>query len=222
MRERTLENAQLHLLATRYDFSMRSRLGRAIIREVNTVLDEEERRRGITRIRTGELLLRTYRGYLKLPLRTEKDMDRLIAGERWDVVRRDIMARCEEQNRELFPDADASDVAGSSAASFRGVLHDARGEARKQRPWNGRARKYRPRSNGTSALFAPFAVSSQQLLGCQFAPSGIIEHVTEELRSIRYLPEGQHTRAICALPSHPVYTRHLQQRGVKINPPYGR
>ncbi len=38
----------------------------------------------------------------------------------------------------------------------------------------------------------------------------IIAHITEELRNLRYLPEGQHTRAICALRSHPVYGRYLR------------
>lgn len=150
MRERTLENAQLHLLSTRYDFSRRSRLGQAIIRKVNNALDEEERRRGITRVRTGELLLRTRRGYLILPLRTEDDLDRLMAGERWDVVRRDIMVRCERRYRELFPDTTSCNVEGFLCGLFQGRAPRLTSGGspwhgpREQRPWNDRAADYRP------------------------------------------------------------------------------
>ena len=39
----------------------------------------------------------------------------------------------------------------------------------------------------------------------------LIAHIEGELQNLRYLPEGQHTRAICALRSHSVYGRYLRQ-----------
>ena len=39
----------------------------------------------------------------------------------------------------------------------------------------------------------------------------LIAHIEGELQNLRYLPEGQHTRAICALHSHSVYGRYLRQ-----------
>ncbi len=105
MRQRTLENAQVRHLAERYDLSRDSRLARDIVRTVNEALDAEERRRGVERVKTGELLLSTTRGPLVLPIRTEEDLDRLIAGERWVEVRRDILARMEARYRALFPEA---------------------------------------------------------------------------------------------------------------------
>lgn len=110
MRERTLENAQVHLLAARYDLSRDSRLAREIVRTVNRALDTEERRQGVERVRTGELLLSTARGPLVLPIRTEEDLERVIAGERWVQVRRDLLARCEVRYRVLFPEAHPYEV----------------------------------------------------------------------------------------------------------------
>ena len=69
MAERTLENAQLYHLAHAYDFGRDSRLAKAIVQRVNLELDGEENRRGVLRIRPGELYLRTRSGHLILPLR---------------------------------------------------------------------------------------------------------------------------------------------------------
>jgi hypothetical protein len=102
MRERTLENAQVRLLVTRYDLSRDSRLAREIVRTVNVELDREEQRRGIRRVRTGELLLHTSRGPLVLPLRTEEVLDRFLAGERWEDLRRDLLEACAARYRELL------------------------------------------------------------------------------------------------------------------------
>jgi hypothetical protein len=52
MRERTLGNAQVRLLVTRYDLARDSRLAREIVRTVNVELDREEGRRGIRRVRS--------------------------------------------------------------------------------------------------------------------------------------------------------------------------
>ncbi len=105
MLERNLENAQVQHLVTHYDLSRDSRLAKAIVREVNEVLDREERRRQIQRVRTGELLLETGRGALILPIRTEEDIKRLLAGERWPDVRDDILMRCQARYQQLYPEA---------------------------------------------------------------------------------------------------------------------
>lgn len=93
MRERTIENAQFRLLATRYDLSRDSRLAREIVRHVNHALDRDERARQVRRVRPGELLLHTARGKLTLPIRTEEDLDRAIGGEGLRTIRRDIIVR---------------------------------------------------------------------------------------------------------------------------------
>jgi len=110
MRDRTLENAQVYLLKQNYDLSRNSRLARIIVEKVNTTLDAEERRRQVKRVRTGELLLATRRGPLILPIRTEENLDRMIAGEGWETIRRDILLNCETCYRKLFPQADADEV----------------------------------------------------------------------------------------------------------------
>jgi hypothetical protein len=105
MLERTMENAQVQHLAEHYDLSRDSRLARAIVRYTNETLDAEERRRQVVRVRPGELLLETGRGPLILPVRTEEHIRRVLEGERWDYVRRDILRQCEVIYRRLFPKA---------------------------------------------------------------------------------------------------------------------
>lgn len=39
----------------------------------------------------------------------------------------------------------------------------------------------------------------------------ILDELRQELEGLRYLPEGQHTRAVCALRSHPTLGRYLKQ-----------
>ncbi len=39
----------------------------------------------------------------------------------------------------------------------------------------------------------------------------LIARLQEELRNLRYLPKGQHTKAACALRSHPTYGKYLRQ-----------
>lgn len=107
----TMENVQVRHLAEHYDLSQDSRLAHAIIKHTNQVLDAEEKRRQVLRVRPGELLLRTRRGPLILPLRTPEDVCSVVAGERWDVVRRDILDRCAAKYRELFPEAPPAAVA---------------------------------------------------------------------------------------------------------------
>jgi hypothetical protein len=151
MRERTLENAQVYLLATRYDLSRDSRLAREIARTANRALDAEECRQGVERVRTGELLLSTTRGPLLLPIRTEEDLDRVIAGERWVQVRRDLLARCEARYRALFPEALPHEVRRflrtlwpEAAPRQRGRRSPAWGP-RRERPWTpGRGGDVRP------------------------------------------------------------------------------
>jgi hypothetical protein len=134
MAERTMANAQRRHLVCCYDLSRDSRLAAAIVAEVNRVLDQEERRRGVWRVRPGELLLRTHRGPLVLPLRTDEDLGRVLAGERFDHVRRDVLDRCTQAYRALFPDASV----GQTAAFLRCV-------------WAGRG----PRGPTASPLHGP-------------------------------------------------------------------
>ncbi len=132
--ERTMENAQRRHLVCCYDLARDSRLAAAIVAEVNRVLDQEERRRGVQRVRPGELLLRTRRGPLVLPLRTPEDLGRVLAGERFDLVRRDILDRCAQAYQTLFPDASTE----QTAAFLRCV-------------WAGRG----PRGRPASPLYGP-------------------------------------------------------------------
>ncbi len=111
MRERNLENAQLYALTSRYDLSRDSRLARAIVHTVNDELDLDEARRGVQRVRTGELVLHTPRGPLIIALRTTELLDRVLTGERWYEVRADILAHAAERYREHYRHADEHQVA---------------------------------------------------------------------------------------------------------------
>lgn len=145
MRQRTLENAQLYHLSTRYDLSRDSRLALAIVRTVDRALDLEEQRRGVRRVRTGELLLCTRRGPLVLPLRTPEALDRVLAGERWAAVRRDILAESETLYRGLFPEAKPRDIEAFLRCVFQGKIPSHhRGPSpllrpSRQRPWTSAA-----------------------------------------------------------------------------------
>lgn len=136
----TLENAQVRHLAEHYDFSRDSRLAQAIVKHTNQVLDAEEKRRQVLRVRPGELLLRTWRGLLILPLRTPEDVSRVVAGERWDVVRRDILDRCAAKYRELFPEASPASVTRFLRSIWQGRVPPGTAPSplhgpRRQRPW---------------------------------------------------------------------------------------
>lgn len=143
LRERTLEQAQVHHLVHTYDLSRDSRLARIIVAETNQVLDHEEQRRGVRRVRPGELYLRTSRGELIVPIRTAEDIDRLLAGERWEKVRRGILDRCRDLYLDLYPGASPRRVARflrtlwqgrrpRAAAGQGSPLHG----PRRQRPWD--------------------------------------------------------------------------------------
>lgn len=137
---RTLENAQVRHLAEHYDLSRDSRLAQAIVKHTNQVLDAEEKRRQVLRVRPGELLLRTRRGLLILPLRTPEDVSRVVAGERWDVVRRDILDRCAAKYRELFPEASPASVTRFLRSIWQGRVPPGTAPSplhgpRRQRPW---------------------------------------------------------------------------------------
>lgn len=139
--ERSLENAQVQHLATHYDLSRDSRLAKAIVREVNEVLDREERRRQIQRVCTGELLLETRRGPLLLPIRTEEDIKRLLAGQRWPDVRHDILMRCQACYQELYPKAPPRELQGFLRTLWQRRSDPFRGSpsslwrSRRHRPW---------------------------------------------------------------------------------------
>jgi hypothetical protein len=141
MAERTMANAQRRHLVCCYDLARDSRLAAAIVAEVNRVLDQEERRRGVQRVRPGELLLRTHRGPLVLPLRTDEDLGRVLAGERFDLVRRDILDRCAQAYRGLFPEASTEQTAAFLRCVWAGRGPRGRTTAsplygpRRGRPW---------------------------------------------------------------------------------------
>lgn len=104
MLERTVENAQIRLLATRYDLSSDSVLAGEIVRYVNQRLDEEEKARGVVRVRPGELFLKTPQGDLILPLRTEAEIENAISGERFPSIRDRIIDKCVSIYKGLFSD----------------------------------------------------------------------------------------------------------------------
>lgn len=110
MLERSLENAQVRLLATIYDLSRDSRLAKEIVRHVNDVLDKEERREGIKRVKPGELLLHISRRFVILPIRTNEDIKRAMEGERFENIRNDIVERCLSRYREIFPEAKPNQI----------------------------------------------------------------------------------------------------------------
>jgi hypothetical protein len=106
-----MENLQIRHLANSYDLSRDSRLARAIVEKVNATLDAEERRRGIERLRPGELLLRTHRGPVVIPLRTEEMLRRVMKGERLATVRADILEIARERFKDRYPEASSEMVA---------------------------------------------------------------------------------------------------------------
>lgn len=137
MRERTLENAQVNMLRMRYDLARDSRLAREIVRTVNEELDLEEARRGVRRVRIGELYLRTCRGSLVLPVRTAEALDRFISGEGWGEVRRDLLSECTRRYRRLFPNATEASVRGFLRLIWPGCAPNARND--RERLPNGKS-----------------------------------------------------------------------------------
>jgi hypothetical protein len=110
MLERSLENAQVRLLATTYDLSRDSRLAKEIVRHINDVLDKEEKREGIKRVKPGELLLHITGRFVILPIRTDEDIERAMRGERLENIRDDIVERCLSRYREIFPEAKPTQI----------------------------------------------------------------------------------------------------------------
>lgn len=139
--ERTVENAQIGLLATRYDLSSNSRLAKEIVRRINKELDKEELRHGIKRVRPGEMILRVARCDVILPICTATDIDRAISGESLSAIRADIVARCLKRYKEVFPEADIR----RQERLFR-VLMPGRGALPSKHPNHGinRPRSQRP------------------------------------------------------------------------------
>jgi hypothetical protein len=142
MLERTLENAQLHALTTRYDLGRDSRLARAIVRTVNDALERDEHRRGVQRVRSGELLIRTRHGPLIVPLRTPEALQRVLAGERWNSVRADILHQAIERYRRFFPNAHSKQIQRFVRTLFPGRMPARPGSGthpalrpRRERPW---------------------------------------------------------------------------------------
>jgi hypothetical protein len=86
-----MENAQVRHLIEHFELARESRLAQAIVDYTSRVLDQKQPRRQVVRVRPGELLLHIRPGPLILPLRTPEDIRRVLAGERWDHVRKDIV-----------------------------------------------------------------------------------------------------------------------------------
>lgn len=104
MLERTVENAQIRLLSTRYDLSSDSVLAGEIVRYVNQRLDLEEKARGVVRVRPGELFLKTPHGDIILPLRTQAEIENAISGEGFSSIRDRIIDNCVSSYKALFSD----------------------------------------------------------------------------------------------------------------------
>lgn len=143
MLERTLENAQVRLLSSEYDLSEDSRLARAIAEHVNSTLDAEERRRGVKRVRPGEMLLQTGRGDVVLPVRTKEDLERAVAGEPLECIRQDIIDRCIARYLDHYPDAKPRQV-----ERLLRSLRVGRGASRRANPDHDINRSRRERTYG--------------------------------------------------------------------------
>ena len=102
MSERTVENALIRLLSSRYDLSCDSVLAREIVHRVTKILEEDEKKRGIKRVYPGELYLKTLRGDIILPIRTEEGINRALSGERLEDIRATILTNCFKQCSSLF------------------------------------------------------------------------------------------------------------------------
>jgi hypothetical protein len=124
--ERTVENAQRHLLATRYDLSIDSVLAGEIVRNVNQRLDEGEKARGVVRVRPGELFLKTPRGDIILPLRTQAEIENAISGERFPLIRDRIITKCVSSYKALFSDC-GEEPSGLDVEKLRRALMPSRG-----------------------------------------------------------------------------------------------
>lgn len=102
MSERTVENALIRLLSSRYDLSCDSVLARAIVHRVTKILEEDEKKRGIKRVYPGELYLKTSHGDIILPIRTQEAINRALSGEKLEDIRATIHANCFKQFSSLF------------------------------------------------------------------------------------------------------------------------
>jgi len=102
MSERTVENALIRLLSTRYDLSCDSVLAREIVQRVNKTLETDEKKRGIKRVYPGELYLKTSHGDIILPIRTQEAIDRVLSGEKLEDIRASILDNCFKQCSSLF------------------------------------------------------------------------------------------------------------------------
>ena len=102
MSERTVENALIRLLSSRYDLSCDSVLAREIVHRVTKILEEDEKKRGIKRVYPGELYLKTSHGDIILPIRTQEAINRALSGEKLEDIRATIHANCFKQFSSLF------------------------------------------------------------------------------------------------------------------------
>jgi len=102
MSERTVENALIRLLSTRYDLSCDSVLAREIVQRINKTLEADEKKRGIKRVYPGELYLKTSRGDIILPIRTQEAINRVLSGEKLEDIRASILDNCVKRCSSLF------------------------------------------------------------------------------------------------------------------------
>lgn len=102
MSERTVENALIRLLSTRYDLSCDSVLAREIVQRINKTLEADEKKRGIKRVYPGELYLKTSHGDIILPIRTQAAINRVLSGEKLEDIRASILDNCFKRCSSLF------------------------------------------------------------------------------------------------------------------------
>jgi hypothetical protein len=121
MSERTVENALIRLLSTRYDLSCDSVLAREIVQRINKTLEADEKKRGIKRVYPGELYLKTSHGDIILPIRTQEAINRVLSGEKLEDIRASILDNCFKRCSSLFPvpavGEGESDESGESGVS---------------------------------------------------------------------------------------------------------
>jgi len=114
MSERTVENALIRLLSTRYDLSCDSVLAREIVQRINKTLEADEKKRGIKRVYPGELYLKTSRGDIILPIRTQEAINRVLSGEKLEDIRASILDNCFKHCSSLFPVSAVGEVESES------------------------------------------------------------------------------------------------------------
>ena len=170
MSERTVENAMIYLLSTRYDLSRDSVLAREIVQRISKTLEADEKKRDIKRVYPGELYLKTSRGDIILPIRTWEAINRLLSGEKLGDIRESILDNCIKECSRLFTVLAIGEGEGEGKSDERGesgvselervqrALSISRGFYKKQKMGHGintiplRAKRYGPKNPVNATL----------------------------------------------------------------------